>query len=254
MSNAVLIIGESGTGKSSAIRTLPPEETFVINVLGKPLPFRGANKIYTKLSADGMTGNTYHTDNFDKIRRVISLVNTRRPEIKYLVLDDLGYTIQNDYMRKAMLKGYDKFTEMGKEFGELIDTVKGLRDDLFCFITMHVTSDNQGKTKPKTVGKMIDEHVCIEGRFSYVLHTIVSEGSYRFITNNDGLHMAKTPMDLFSTQYIPNDLKLIADAIIAYANDEVTHLSFLDEQTVVHEEEAAYALANAHDGVDRSVV
>lgn len=247
MSNAVLIIGESGTGKSSAIRTLPPEQTFIINILGKPLPFRGANKIYTKLSADGMTGNTYSTDSFDKIRRVINLVNTKRPEIKYLVLDDLGYTIQNDYMRKAMLKGYEKFTEMGKEFGELIDAVKNLRDDLFCFITMHVTSDPQGKTKPKTVGKMIDEHVCIEGRFSYVLHTIVSEGSYRFITNYDGLHMAKTPLELFTTQYIPNDLKLVADAITAYANDDVEDLSFIDDQTQVHEEESNYALATAHD-------
>lgn len=219
MNNAILIIGESGTGKSTSIRTLPPEETFIINVLGKPLPFRGSNKKYIPLVKG--EGNMFSSDDFRRIQDCITYVNSKRPDIKYLIIDDLGYTIQNDYMRKALMKGYEKYTEMGKQFGEIIDTVKSLRDDLFCFITMHVTSDNQGRTKPKTVGKMIDEHVCIEGRFSYVLHTLVVDGEYRFITNNDGVHMAKMPMDMFPSQTIPNDLMIVVEAINAYQNEDV---------------------------------
>lgn len=245
MSNAILVIGESGSGKSTAIRTLPPQETFIINVLDKPLPFRGSRKMYPK--AEGGKGNLIHTDSFRKIKEILRYVNTQRMDIKYVVVDDLGYTLQNDYMRKAMLKGYEKYTEMGKEFGELIETVKLLRDDLFCFVTMHIATDSQGKTKPKTVGKMVDEHVCIEGHFSYVFHTVVSDGSYRFLTNNDGLHMAKTPLEMFPNM-IPNDMQLIADTIREYEYGELNEPS---EDEAVHIEEAHYALAQTE---DRSVV
>lgn len=250
MSNAILVIGESGSGKSTAIRTLPPEQTFIINVLDKPLPFRGSKKMYTK--AENGKGNLLNTDNFQKIKQTLRYVNTQRTDIKYVVLDDLGYTLQNEYMRKAMLKGYDKFTEMGKEFGELIESIKLLREDLFIFVTMHVSADAQGKTKPKTVGKMIDEHVCIEGHFAYVFHTIVTEGSYRFLTNNDGLHMAKSPLEMFPNM-IPNDLKLIADTIREYEYGEDEAL-LMDEEQTVHQEAAGHALALAGDGVDMGVV
>lgn len=258
MSNAILIIGESGSGKSTAIRTLPAEQTFIINVLDKPLPFRGSRKMYTK-AVNGQ-GNMLHTDNFRKIRETLNYINHKRLDIKYIVLDDLGYTLQNDYMRKAMLKGYEKYTEMGRDFSELIDAIKVLRDDLFCFVTMHVTSDNQGKTKPKTVGKMIDEHVCIEGHFSYVFHTLVSDGNYKFLTNYDGLHMAKSPMDMFPAT-IPNDLKLVVDTILEYEYGEDWKLEMRgptedeeEQAQTVHDEEAAYALGLAADGCDRGEV
>lgn len=221
MNNAILILGESGSGKSTAIRTLPPAQTFIINVLAKPLPFKGSNKTYTKLSTDGLTGNYYCSDNFAKIKNAIHLVNTKRPEIKYLVLDDFGYVIMNDYMNKAMLKGYDKYNELGKNFSDLINLVNALREDLFCFVMMHIEENQQGKTKPKTVGKMIDQYVCIEGKFTYVLHTFVSDGMHRFLTNYDGVHMAKSPMGLFDGQLIPNDLKLVADSITEYLDDDV---------------------------------
>ena len=84
MNNSILILGDSGTGKSSSLRTLPPEQTFVVNIVGKPLPFRGSEKKYTKLSADGLTGNYYCSDDAQKIKRAIILVNEKRPEIKYL--------------------------------------------------------------------------------------------------------------------------------------------------------------------------
>ena len=106
MSNAILILGQSGAGKSTSIRNLPPEQTLIINVIGKPLPFRGAKSMYTKLSSDGLTGNYYASDDHHAIMRVIKLVHLKRPEIKYLVIDDFGYTLTNSFMRKASEKGF----------------------------------------------------------------------------------------------------------------------------------------------------
>jgi hypothetical protein len=221
MSTNVLILGDSGTGKSTSIRTLPSQETFILNVIGKPLPFRGANKKYKKLSADGKEGNYYSSDNAQHIKRIIQLINQKRDDIKYLILDDCGYVIMNDFMKKSLEKGYEKYNTLGKEFSDIINSLDVLRDDLFCFVMMHVETDNQGKTKPKTVGKMIDQYICIEGKFSYVLHTLVMDGNYKFITNNDGFHMCKTPMELFDDLYIDNDLLMVSEKIKSFINEEI---------------------------------
>lgn len=221
MNKAVLILGESGSGKSTSIRTLPPEETFIINVIGKTLPFRGSGKSYKKLSPDGKEGNYYCSDDAAAIRRLINLVNMKRPDIKYLVIDDCGYVIMNAFMSKALEKGYEKYNILGKEFSDLISLVNQLRDDLFCFVMMHVESDQNGKTKPKTVGKMLDQYVCIEGKFTYVLHSIMYDSSYKFITNNDGHHMCKTPIGLFDKQLIDNDLLMVAEKINEYINEDI---------------------------------
>jgi hypothetical protein len=220
MSNAVLILGESGTGKSTSIRNLPSNETFVLNVIGKPLPFRGGLTKYKKLSSDGMEGNYYATDEAESILRVINLVNQKRLDIKYLVIDDFGYSITNSFMRKATQRGYDKYTEIGLATFTILDKINVLRDDLYCFIMMHSDIDQQGRHKPKTVGKMIDQYVNIEGKFSYVFHSLVADGDYRFLTNNDGQHMAKTPLGMFANQYIPNDLLGVAEGINNYFKEE----------------------------------
>lgn len=220
MSNAVLIIGESGTGKSTSIRTLPSEQTFIINVLGKPLPFRGANKAYTKVDKEGK-GNTFTSDEHNKIKDAINYVNLKRPDIKYLVLDDFGYTISNDFMKKALINGFQKFTEIGRDAWEILKTVNEVREDLLCFVTMHSDVDMAGRSKPKTIGKLLDEKVCVEGMFTVVLHSIVSDGQYYFITNHDGSHMAKSPMGMFANNAIPNDLKMVSDTIHAYYNEDV---------------------------------
>lgn len=222
MSESVLILGDSGTGKSSSIRTLPPEETFVLSVIGKNLPFRGAGKSFTKLNEDGLTGNFYASDNFDKIRRIINLIDKKRTDIKYLVIDDFGFSIMNEFIRNANVKGYDKFVLIAKEFSEALNMIRYLRDDLFCFVTMHVETQQDGKTKPKTVGKMIDQYVCIEGNFTNIFHTAIIDKQYKFITNNDGLHMAKSSMGLFDEQYIDNDLMMIATRINEYNNEDIT--------------------------------
>lgn len=220
MSESILILGESGTGKSTSIRNLNPEETFILNVIDKPLPFRGYKKHYIKLSADGLTGNYYSSDDPQAIMRVINLINTKRTDIKNLIIDDFGYTITNSFMRKANLKGYDKYTEIGKEAFDILNVIGTLRDDLFCFVMMHTEIDKLGRYKPKTVGNMIDQYICIEGKFTYVFHALTSEGRYKFLTNNDGQHMSKTPLGCFEEQYIDNDLALIVDKINTYNSGE----------------------------------
>lgn len=220
MSNAVLVLGESGTGKSTSIRNLDPKETFIINVIGKPLPFRGAKSKYKPLSSDGLCGNYYATDDTNAIKRAINLVQAKRPDIKTLVIDDFGYTITNSFMRKATQRGYDRFIEIAKDMFDILDLVSTLRDDLHCFVMMHVDTDSQGKSKPKTVGKMIDQYICIEGKFSTVLHAIVNDGVYGFITNFDGQHMAKSPLGLFESQIIDNDLQLVREKMIEYFEEE----------------------------------
>ena len=221
MSNSVLILGDSGTGKSTSIRTLPPEETFVLNILGKSLPFRGSSKNYSKLSPDGLTGNSYSSHDFTTVKRIINLVDKKRPDIKYLIIDDAGYLIMKDYVKNALVKGFDKFSALAKEFSETIDLIKECRNDLFCFITMHVEIQPDGKTKPKTIGNMIDRSVCIEGNFTYIFHTAIIDKQYKFITNNDSVHMAKSPLEMFP-QYIDNDLLFIADSIKEYENEDVS--------------------------------
>ncbi len=221
MSCKVLVIGESGTGKSTSIRNLPPKETFIVNIINKPLPFKGANKNYTRLSPDGLSGNYYASDDHSQIMRIISLINTKRLDIKYMIIDDMGYTLTNDFMRSALVKGYDKFSTLAKDAWEVIKTVNEMRPDLMCFIMMHSDTDPQGKSKPKTIGKMLDEKVCIEGMFTVCLHSIVTDGKYSFITNNDGSHMAKSPQGMFETLKVDNDLLLISNHINNYLNDDV---------------------------------
>lgn len=221
MSNTVLIIGNSGTGKSTSIRTLPSEETFIVNVLDKPLPFRGANKRYPKATKENPTGNYFASDKSPHILRAIESVDLNRPEIKYLVIDDFGYVITHDFMSKALVKGFDKFNELAVSSWSILDRLRRLRPDLTCFMMMHTDIKEDGIAKPKTIGKMLDDKVCIEGMFTHVLHSIVADGEYQFITNHDGQHMAKMPMDMFAKLLIPNDLKMVADTMREYYDGDV---------------------------------
>ncbi len=219
MSKSILILGESGSGKSTSIRNLPPENTMIINVIGKPLPFKGANNKYTKLSSDGMEGNYYASDDTGAIARVINLVNNKRPDIRYLIIDDFGYTISNSFMRKAAQKGYEKYTELAVDTFHIIDRIMLLRDDLYCVVMMHTDIDTNGRYKPRTAGKMIDQYINIEGRFTYVFHSMIVDRQYRFLTNNDSTHMAKTPMGLFDDLFIDNDLLEITGRMEQYADE-----------------------------------
>lgn len=221
MSNAVLIIGQSGTGKSTSIRTLPPEETFIINVLDKPLPFRGSAKKYIAATKDHPEGNYFASDSSSTIIKILDSIDKNRPEIKYVVLDDFGYVMTQDFMSRAMQKGYDKYSEMAVSTWNVMNKVKSMRSDIISFVTMHADVKEDGISKPKTIGRMTDEKVCLEGMVTYVLHSVIVDGKYKFATNHNGSLMAKTPMEMFSKMLIDNDLKLVADAIKSYNDEDI---------------------------------
>ena len=220
------IVGESGTGKSTACRGLDPKKTAIINCVGKPLPIKGWKNNYTEFK--GATGNYFSSDKTSDILKFMQTVSDTRPEITNLVIDDWQYTMSNEFMRRSNEKGFEKFTEIGKNAWSMLNMGKSLRDDLKVFILTHSdTVPGEFGSKPtikiKTIGKLLDDKINPAGLFTVLLFTDIhtkdnGEVEYRFVTNNDGTYPAKSPMDMFSTKYIPNDLGLVVTKIEEYYN------------------------------------
>lgn len=213
MSNLIVILGESGTGKSTSLRNLNHEETFIINVLNKPLPFRGYKKHYNTENK-----NYLESDNYQTILKYLSAINDNAPHIKTIVIDDFSFLMNNEFMRRCRERGFDKFTEMGVNMFDILEVCKKFRPDLYCYIMCHTEKDHAGVIKPKTVGKMTSDYVGIAERVSIVLHTQIIDMGYKFLTQNDGERVAKSPMDMFD-MYIDNDLAAIRKTIENYYNE-----------------------------------
>lgn len=222
MSNTVLIIGQSGTGKSTSICNLDPKSTFIINVLDKSLPFRGFRKNYVPISSwEDKTGNYLATDQWDKIIRCIQMVDKVRPDIKTLVLDDWQYILAQEFMRRVSERGFDKYSELGMHGWSTINALTTTRTSLTGIILAHSEVDNTGKSKVKTIGKMLDEKITIEGMFTTVLHSRIIDGRYCFQTQHDGDHVAKSPIGMFEEGFIDNDLLYVKNKIESYYNEGV---------------------------------
>ena len=230
MAELIAIVGESGTGKTTSIRNLNPEEVFIISTTGKRPGVRGAKKKYpdVKVNQEGFTGNFYSTANVDNMGKMMKLVSAKRPEIKTIIVDDFQYIQAFESMERVDEKGYSKFTDMAKHAYEILKQGKELRDDLTVCILTH--SENTGDNlnpyfKIKTLGKLLDSVITLEGLFTYVLFTRVvrdgeSDVSYKFITNSDGTCTAKSPMGLFEERLIDNDLDFVIKAIKEYNEGE----------------------------------
>lgn len=208
MANLIAIAGNSGTGKSTSIATLNPKETFVINVAGKPLPFPGSKSVYKKgKMEDG--GNYFTTSDPDKVCQTLAHINDNAPHIKNIVIDDAGYLMAFEFMGRSREKGFDKFGAIAEAGYKPLDCARGLREDLNVIFIYHAEEVN-GVRKIKTSGKMIDNHITVEGLFTMVLFTETKAGDegteYLFQVNTDGSTTAKTPKGMFDTRTIPNDL------------------------------------------------
>jgi ABC-type dipeptide/oligopeptide/nickel transport system ATPase component len=226
MADICAIVGDSGSGKSTSIRTLDPSSTFIINVANKPLPFKGSKKNYKPLVKEGekWVGNLYHTSDVAKINQVLTLIEKSRPEIKTIIIEDAQYLMSFEAMDRATEKGYAKFSEIAANFYSILKKVIGMRDDLKVFVLTH--SENVGDAlnpslKIKTVGKMLDTVITVEGLFTYVFFTSVirdDEGKvqYKLITQSDGTTTAKTPLGCFEDLLIDNDLQYICNKIDEY--------------------------------------
>jgi len=197
----VLVMGRSGTGKSCSLRNFKKDELSIINVNGKKLPFKNDfQKIYV-------------SDNPQKI--IMALKKAPTPVI---VIDDSQYIMANAFMRNALVKGFDKYNLIGKDFWDIIYAIRELSDDKIVYFLHHEETDDSGITHAKTQGKLIDNHVTLEGMFTIVLRTFVQDGFYGFSTQNSGTDTVKSPMGMFADVKIENDLYLVDSTIREYYN------------------------------------
>jgi hypothetical protein len=220
MSNTVLVIGQSGSGKSSSLRNLDPKTTFIINVLDKPLPFRSFKKNYHPISKENKDGNYYTTNNWSHVASCVEMVSRERPEITTLVIDDWQYILSYEFIRRVSEKGFDKYSELANHGWSTINACLNTRPTLTNFILSHSDVDATGRSKCKTIGKLLDEKITIEGLFTTVLHSRVVDGKYLFQTQCDSEFLAKSPIDMFAEFLIPNDLLSVKEAVENYFNDE----------------------------------
>lgn len=194
----VLILGESGSGKSTSLRNFKPGEVLVFNVANKPLPFR--QKLDTVKNAG-----------YNEIARGLA-----KKEYRRYVVDDSQYLLSFELFDRAKETGYGKFTDIAVRFRNMIDyVIKKLPDDVTVYFLHHCETTDTGKIKAKTVGKMLDNQLTVEGLFSIVLLCQTDGHNHRFITQSDGYTTAKSPMEMFEPE-IDNDLKAVDERIRAY--------------------------------------
>ena len=226
----IAIVGESGTGKSTSLRNLNPEETFIISTTGKPLPFRAWKKKYIPIKIEGknVSGNYYVSSKWDQILKILQIIDKMMPQIKQVIIDDFQYVLSYEFVDRATEVGYTKFSELAQHAMEILRYSEKMREDCKMIFLTH--SENVGdnvnpKFVIKTVGKLLSEKVTLEGLFTYIFFTRVSEGDsgrmeYKLITNNDGTCVAKTSFGMFEDLEIDNDLNEIIHVIDAYNEGE----------------------------------
>lgn len=228
MARKILVLGHSGTGKTTALRNLDPRSTFIINPTGKALPFRGWKANFTEFTTQNQDGNMLSTYDPQRITNAITLIGTnpKLAHIKTLILDDAQYILTHSFMQKSKEKGFDKYTTIAREMYDVLTAGDALRDDLTIVYLWHSEVENTSDgtiTTTKTIGKLLSEKIVIPGLFTIVLETVVSKGKdgtgYFFKTNTvNGESVCKTPMGMFEELYIPNDLVGVLKTIDDYDN------------------------------------
>lgn len=213
MAQKVLILGDSGTGKSASLRNFKPEEVLIINSAGKPLPFKNhlesVTPAFNKLTSD--------------VLRAMDATSK-----KVIIIDDAQYIMSFQYMRRIKENGWDKWNDIQGDFFNIIQHCDDLPADTIVYFLSHIQRDDEGHEKLKTMGKMLDEKITLEGLFTVVLKTSVKDGEYCFITQNSGMDTVKSPIGMFDSYAIDNDLKYVDTKIRNYY--EIG--DFADEETI----------------------
>jgi hypothetical protein len=214
MSIATIILGESGTGKSSSLRNLNPKDVLLIQAVKKPLPFKSPN--WKPVTKETPTGSIFHSDQSETI--VKAMHRTDKPII---VIDDFQYILANEFMRRVTDKevgnqAFAKYNEIARSAWDILMAASGLADYKRVYIMAHTQTDDFGKTKVKTIGKLLDEKITPEGLLTIVMRSVVINEQYVFTTRNSGNDTVKTPIGMFEDLHIANDLAAVDKAITEY--------------------------------------
>lgn len=228
MAQTILICGKTGTGKTTAIRTLNPKETVILKIINRTLPFKFAGK-YGKEEK-----NMFFTPTYEDVIKGLDWAN-KQSNVKNIVITDGTYIIRQEYFKRAKEVGYARFTDMAVHMQKILQTIQNLRNDLKVFMEYHVEANvtDNGVTayKPSTIGKLLDDQYNILENVDIVLFanpqtddktTTYVFATNRTVDNNGAVIPAKSPMGMFEDLYIPNDLALVASAIDKYYADTST--------------------------------
>jgi hypothetical protein len=195
----ILVLGESGSGKSSSLRNFEPGEIGILNVASKPLPFRKA------------------LPKIDKASYPIITRTLQKNTLKAYAVDDAQYLMTFSAFSRAKETGYGKFTDIALEYYNLIQTIiNDTTPDTLVYLLQHIDTTDDGRIKAKTVGKMLDNQLTVEGMFAIVLLARTDGQRHWFDTQSDGYTTVKTPMEMFAEQEIDNDLKMVDTTIRDY--------------------------------------
>jgi len=219
-SKLIGIVGSTGTGKSTSIKHLNPEETYIINVAKKELPFKGSEALYNKEKK-----NYKEVDDAVEITRLLHTISEKAPHIKNIVIEDSNYIMGFNIVSRATEVGFTKFSIMARDMVELFREARKLRNDLKVFYFTHPETIEEGGEvtgyKIKTAGKLIDNQIVLEGLLTICLYTYVEENkdgssTYNFVTNRFKKFPAKSPDGMFTNIKMPNNLQIVVDAIDEY--------------------------------------
>jgi len=231
MSNVLALCGLSNSGKSTSIKYLDPNSTFIISCTNKQLQIPGFRKKYPKFRIEEKkpVGNWFVSTSYEQIEKIMDVISTLRPDVKVLVIDDMNYLMSNESMVNSLVKGYEKFTIMGKNYYDLITKAQELRDDLTVVLISHIINngtDLAPEWRMFTLGKLLNNTVNIDGLFSYIIYSeryvddTSDEVKYRFRTKTNGDDTCRSPEGCFEDKYIEPNLKTLIDRVNQFENDE----------------------------------
>ena len=198
MGVSVLVLGHSGSGKSTSLRNFEQGEIGIFNVASKPLPFPKKLDMLNAAQYNQIHGSL------------------TKNKMRAYVIDDANYLMAFQSFAKAKESGYGKFTDMAVNFKNLLDAANNTNEDTIVYFFMHPDYDESGRMKAKTIGKMLDNQLTVEGMFPIVLQTFNDEGGYFFLTKSDGTNPIKAPMGMLDEGIVENDLKMVDTRIREY--------------------------------------
>lgn len=214
MSTATMVLGESGTGKTTSLQNFNPANCLLIQTVKKPLPFR--SKDWKPASKENPNGSIFVSD-----QSAMIVAAMQRSPKEIIILDDFQYLLANEFMRRVTdvetgNSAFAKYNEIARHAWDVLMAANSLSDYKRVYILSHTATDDFGKTKIKTIGKLLDEKIVMEGLVTIVLKTVVQNDEYLFATRNNGNDTVKAPLGLFENEMIPNDLNAVDQAIVEY--------------------------------------